>query len=151
MFFLSSRLPVESSGFTLTTHKSFWFCLILMDSVLHSIDHVPFVYISARRCAHASCFALILLRSNVKGHIIQRRSHLNLCKTRCVRTAPGTKRDVLVSPWRQRIEHVAKSNKLHQLLLLYSRLCIAKPWMLCICHCTNSIKVELGVPFYAWC
>ena len=29
-------------------------------------------------------------RSNVKGHIIQRRLHLNiLCKTRCVRTAPG--------------------------------------------------------------
>ena len=71
------------------------------------------------------------------------------------------------------------SIKLHRLLLLDSGLCysqamdalhlllyqihqtppaafvgfrtvyLAKPWMLCICYCTNSIKVQqLGVPFY---
>ena len=45
----------------------------------------------------------------------------------------------------QRIEHVAvctKSIKLHRLLLLDSGLCIAKPWMLCICYCTKSIKLQ---------
>ena len=45
----------------------------------------------------------------------------------------------------QRIEHVAictKSIKLHRLLLLDSGLCIAKPWMLCICYCTKSIKLH---------
>ena len=42
---------------------------------------MPFVYIYTA--------LYILLRSNVTGHIIQRRLHLNLCKTRCVRTAPG--------------------------------------------------------------
>ena len=53
----------------------------------------------------------------------------------------------------QRIEHVAmctKSTKLHRLLLLDSGLCIAKTWMLCICYCTNSIKVQqLGNLFTA--
>ena len=34
-------------------------------------------------------------------------------------------------------------------LLLDSGLCIAKPWMLCIWYCTNSIEVQtIGVPFY---
>ena len=44
----------------------------------------------------------------------------------------------------QRIERAAmctKSIKLYR-LLMDSGLCIAKPWMLCICHCTNSIKVQ---------
>ena len=53
----------------------------------------------------------------------------------------------------QRIEHVAtctKSIKLHRLLLLDSGLCTAKPWMLCICYCTNSIGVQqLGYLFTA--
>ena len=48
----------------------------------------------------------------------------------------------------QQIEHDAmwiKSIKYHWLLLLDSGLCIAKPWMLCICYCTNSIKLhQLG-------
>ena len=51
----------------------------------------------------------------------------------------------------QRIEHVAmctKSIKRHRLLLLDSGLCTAKSWMLCICQCTNSIKVQqLGYLF----
>ena len=48
----------------------------------------------------------------------------------------------------QRIEHVNPVYQIHQtprmlwLLLLDSGLCIAKPRMLCICHCTNSIKVQ---------
>ena len=42
----------------------------------------------------------------------------------------------------QRIERVAMCIKLHLLLLLDSVLCIAKPWMLCICYCTNSIKLH---------
>ena len=43
-----------------------------------------------------------------------------------------------------------KSIKHHRLLLLDSGLCIAKPWMLCICYCTNSIKVQqLGYLFTA--
>ena len=32
--------------------------------------------------------------------------------------------------------------QLHWLLLLDSGLCIAKPWMLCICCCTNSIQLH---------
>ena len=45
----------------------------------------------------------------------------------------------------QRIEHVAmctKSVKLHRLLLLDLGLCIAKPWILCICYCTLLLHVD---------
>ena len=38
--------------------------------------------------------------------------------------------------------YCTNSIKLYRLLLLDSGLCIAKPWMLCICYCTNSIKLQ---------
>ena len=31
---------------------------------------------------------------------------------------------------------------------LNSGLCIAKPWMRCICYCANSTSPTIGVPFY---
>ena len=34
---------------------------------------------------------------------------------------------------------------------LKSGLCIAKPWMLCICYCTNSIKVQRLGDFLSTC
>ena len=46
----------------------------------------------------------------------------------------------IAKPWMLCICHCTKSIKLHRLLLLDSGLCIAKPWMLCICYCTNSIN-----------
>ena len=64
---------------------------------------------SARHCAHASCFAYILLRSNVKGHIIQRQLHIHLCKTRCVRTAPG--RNVMFWCRRDVRGHIVYTNR----------------------------------------
>ena len=45
-------------------------------------------------------------------------------------------------PWILCICYCTNSIKLHRLLLLDSGLCIAKPWMLCICYCTNSIKLH---------
>ena len=48
----------------------------------------------------------------------------------------------IAKPWMLCICYCTKSIKLHRLLLLDSGLCIAKPWMLCICYCTKSIKLH---------
>ena len=78
--------------------------------------------------------------------------HLLLCQIH--QTPPAAFDGISTPQYRARwIEHVAmcaKSIKLHRLLWLDAGLCTAKPWMLCICNCTNSIKVQqLGYLFTA--
>ena len=72
----------------------------------------------------------------------------NLTRTTCTANPPKSfswfcpiLMDSVLHSIAQWIEHVAmctKSIKLHQLFLLDSGLCVAEPWMLCICYCTNS-------------
>ena len=90
---------------------------------------------------------------SVLHSIAQRIEHVAMC-TKSIKLHRLLLLDSVLHSIAQRIEHVAmciaKSIKLHRLLLLDSGLCIAKPWMLCICYCTNSIKVQqLGYLFTA--
>ena len=98
-----------------------WFCLILMDSVLHSI---------AQRIEHVA-----MCTKSIKLH-------------RLLLLDPGL---CIAKPWMLCICYCTNSMKLHRLLLLDPGLCIAKPWMLCICYCTNSIKFQQLGYFFTAC